>query len=139
GVLGFWVEAQVTQMERAAVDGRHAEALRRAEVLLHAFAKLEPVPNIADRELLWSAELRTLQVVERESASGRLDVAALERLDGRLHLLNRAAVPEVENFLLVDEWVARERAKTLAMRSGTGEFDVRFWRDIHPRTRRFRE
>lgn len=139
GVLGMWIDAQVVQMERAAMDGRSAETLRRAEVMLHAFAKLEPVPHLSDRRTLWSAESRTLQIVERESASGRLDPAALERLDGRLNLLNRSAVPEVENFLLVDEWVAGERQRTHAMRSGATGFDVRFWRDIRPRLHRLVE
>ncbi len=138
-MLGLWLEAQALRMENAAANGEHQAALLRAEVLLHAIAKLEPAPNFRDRRYLWDAELRALQVIERENAGGRFDPQTLRRLDARLTQLNRAPVPEVDNFLLVNEWAVRERARALEFANRAGGFDVRFWRDLYPRTQRFKE
>ncbi len=107
-MLSIWLEVLCGKMESAAKEVRHPEAARRAEVLLHAVAAMEPANTPALRGLLRDAELRTLGAIERTAASGKLDPATLQRIESRINLLNKAPVPEVENVLLLDGWAEKQ-------------------------------
>jgi Zn-dependent protease len=106
--LSIWLEVLCAKLDTAHKNQAHAETLVRAETVLHAVLSLEPALIQSDRELFRDAELRALAVIERLAATGKLDPTALQRLDSRINLLNRAPLPEVENKLLIDGWsVAR--------------------------------
>ena len=137
-VLPVWVEVQCRQMEQAANAHRAPETLRRAEVLLHVFSEIEPATSLERREMLSTAELRVLYVVEREAAAGRLDQAALARLDDRISARNVAPDPEVEGLLLVAAWAERTRLSAISDAAAQASLDPRFWRDLYPRIRTVR-
>ena len=108
GCLSVWLEVLCAKMETSTAAGRHVEAARRAEVLLHAVTSMEPALNQAERELFHDSELRTLTAIEKLVASGKLDAATLQRIEGRINQLNYAPLPEVENLLLVEGWAASQ-------------------------------
>lgn len=138
-VLAIWLEALCRQMEGASVADRGLEAVTRAEVLLYAVSRLEPVPTLGDRERLWDVEMRTLSVIERESATGRIGRTTLMRIKDRITLLSRDPVPEVDNFLLVSAWADKQRADAAEDATRSGLPEIRFWRDLYPRTHRLKE
>jgi Zn-dependent protease len=106
--ISIWLEILCAKLESAYQAQAHAEALRRAETVIYAVTSMEPALLLGDRELFRDAELRSLAVIEKLAASGKLDPASVDRLDKRISLLNIAPSPEVENKLLVDGWtVAR--------------------------------
>jgi len=139
--LSIWLESLCGRMETAVKNGQHAEALRRAELLLHGLNALEPAGLLSEREPMWDAQLRTLAAVEQLAASGKLDAATIQRLDARISALNKAPVPAVENRLLVDSWGQRQAATAMvAPKPVDGPepaFDARFWRLATPQSRRF--
>jgi hypothetical protein len=108
--LSIWLELLCGKLETATRGGKTVEATRRAEVLLFAITSLDPSPTYSGRELVRDAELRTLAAVENLAASGKLDAATLARLEGRIKLLNKAPLPEVENLLLIDGWATARGA-----------------------------
>lgn len=132
--LSLWLEVLCSKLESSRKSEAHAEALVRAETLLHAVNSLEPAMSQKDRELLCDAELRALAVVERLGASGKLDAVALDRLDKRINLLNKAPRPEVENKLLVSGWneACLDRAIGPMDRTAPGEDDgTEVWQDAY--------
>lgn len=139
--ISVWLEILCGKLEAATRDGRQPEAVRRAEVLLHAAAQMEPALTLADRELLWDAQLRTLAAVEKLSATGGLDAATRQRLETRITVLNKAPLPEVENLLLVAGWGKIKGEAYLAIQEGKAaeKIDVRFWRQANPQMWRFSE
>jgi Zn-dependent protease len=143
-VLSLWLEILCGKLDSATRDGRHAEAMRRAEVLLYGIGAMEPALTLGHRELLWDAELRTLEAVEQLAASGRLDAVTLERVKARVNALNQLPVPEVENMLLVGGWGAA-RIRILHELFGDGDGpppvigDPRFWRHAYAPLRRLAE
>lgn len=112
--LSVWMDALCGKMESATNEGRHAEAARRAEVMLHAVSSMEPPLSQEQRELFRKSEVRALSSVEALVASGKLDAATLQRIEGRINQLNKAPLPEVENLLLVEGWA------TLQMKDAFG-------------------
>lgn len=108
GHLSVWMEALCSRMESAVREGRHLEAERRAEIMLHAVSSLEPPRSQEQRELFRSSEIRALTAIETLVASGKFDATALTRLEGRINLLNKAPLPEVENLMLVEGWATRQ-------------------------------
>lgn len=144
--LSIWLELLCGKLEEATRENRHGEAIRRAEILLHAVATLEPAPTLTARELFRDTELRTLAAIEKLAASGKLDPASLQRLEARINASNKAPLPEVENSLLVSGWA---EARTLELLGWTGEgesssagpakTDARFWRHAYPRLKRMVE
>jgi Zn-dependent protease len=145
-VLSVWLEILCGKLDAATREGRLAEATRRAEVLLYGIGAMEPALTLAHRELLWNAELRTLEAVERLSASGTMDAATLQRMDSRVSALNKAPLPEVENLLLVGGWGAARMERLLGITGEAAEGDAapalpdaRFWRHAYPQVRRLAE
>jgi hypothetical protein len=102
--LSIWMEVLCARLEAAHQNNAYPEALLRAETVIHAVTSLEPAMAMGDREIFRDAELRALSVIERLAAAGELDATALQRLDSRISLLNKAPLPEVENKLLLDGW-----------------------------------
>jgi len=137
-ILPLWVEVQCLKMERIAGTGDSAETLRRAEAMLDVLNAVEPATSLERRELLASVELRVLAVLERESATGRIDPTALARLDARISARNRAPDPDVEGLLLVAAWSERTRRAALYDAAEQASLDPRFWRDLYPRVRTVR-
>ncbi len=137
-VIPVWVEVQCQQLEQAVQSKRTAETLRRAENLLQIFSSVEPATSLERRSALTDAELRVLQIVEREAASGRLDSSALARLDEKITARNVAPHPEVEGLLLVAAWAERSRISAVADAAAQASLDPRFWRDLNPRIRTVR-
>ncbi|MEK7951880.1 site-2 protease family protein [Luteolibacter soli] len=137
--LSIWLESLCARMETATKNGQHAEALRRAEILLHGLNALEPASLLSEREPMWDAQLRVLTAVDQLAASGKLDAATIQRLDARVKALNKAPVPAVESLLLVDSWGRRQAETALvAPKPADGpepEFDTRFWRLATPQSR----
>lgn len=137
-VLSVWLECLCGKLENAVRSGNHAEGLRRAEVLLHAVATLEPVGHISQRDPLWDAQLRTLTAVEQLAASGKLDAATVQRLESRVNALNTAPRPEVECLILATGWGSRQAEAVLVDPTPTDGkepvFDARFWRLATPQT-----
>jgi Zn-dependent protease len=143
-VLSIWLEILGTRLETATRDGRDLEATRRAELLLHGIGAMEPALTLDHRELLWDAELRGLEAVEKLSASGKLDTTTLKRIESRVNALNKAPLPEVENLLLVGGWGAARMTTMLALTRGQQEGaaalpEARFWRHAYPPVRRLAE
>jgi Zn-dependent protease len=135
--LDSWMTSLCGTLEATLAAGRRDEALRRAEVLLFAIASMEPALTLADRRVLWHAELRTLACVDQLAATGALPPAALQRLSTRITALNKAAVPEVENLLLVGGWGKARSQDYFALQDGRlpESFDLRFWRQAAPALR----
>ena len=134
--LSLWLEVLCGKLEAAAKEGRHAEASRRAEVLLYAVASMEPANLPAVRALLRDAELRTLACIERTAASGKLNSATLQRIESRINLLNKAPLPEVENVLLIDGWTERQAARSFGASGPAGnKSGGRAWKDLYARAR----
>ena len=106
--LSAWLKILCGRMEAATREGRLVEAARRAEVILHAASSLEPPCNQDQREMVRDAEMRALTSIETLAASGKLDLATLTRIEGRINQLNKAPLPEVENLLLVEGWATRQ-------------------------------
>jgi hypothetical protein len=102
--IPIWMEVLCARLEAAHRNKAYPEALLRAETVLHAVTSMEPAMTQGDREIFRDAELRALGVIERLAAAGKLDATALQRLDNRISLLNKAPLPEVENKLLLDGW-----------------------------------
>jgi len=143
-VLSVWLEILCGKLESATRNGRVPEATRRAELLLHGLGAMEPALTLAHREVLWSAELRTLAEVEKLSATGKIDATTLQRIESRVNALNKAPLPEVDNLLLVGGWGAAqaERVAKITLReedSGPLLGDARFWRQVYPEVRRLSE
>ena len=104
--ISAWFEVLCGRLEFAHGQGLHAESLLRAEAILHGVASMEPALIQSDRALFRDAELRSLAVIERLAAAGKLDPATIQRIESRIGLLNKIPVPEVENKLLVEGWSA---------------------------------
>ncbi len=100
--FSIWMNALTTRMEKAGEDGRGAEALRRAEMLLYARGAMEPAATLPIRRALWDSELRCYDVLEKLAADSQMDEATLGRIIARLTALNKNPVPAVEGRLLVD-------------------------------------
>ena len=115
GVLSAWLELLCGKMEGATREGRQPEAARRAEVMLHIITSLEPAPSQFARESIRDAELRALASIEKQAASGKLDAATIQRIEGRINQLNKAPLPEVENKLLVEGWTMRQIGPAFAV------------------------
>lgn len=137
-VLPAWVEVQCLQMERAGIRGNSAEALERAETMLGILSHVEPATSLERRELLAAVELRVLGVIERETASGRLDAATIGRLDAKISSRNCSPNPDIEGLLLVAAWAERSRLAAIYDAAQQASLDPRFWRDLYPRIRTVR-
>jgi Zn-dependent protease len=133
--LSVWFDVLTMQMESACLSDRDDEAVRRAEVILHAASKMEPVPTLFDRERLQDFEQSALTVIEHESALGKVDSKRLRGIRDRINLLNKDAVPEVDNYLLVESAAERKRTEEQLKMESRRPLNVCFWRDIPNRTR----
>jgi len=139
--LSVWLEILCGRMEAATKAGRHVDASRRAEVLLHAVTSIEPANTMAVRELLWDTEMRTLSCIEKTVASGKLDPATLQRIEGRINLLNKAPLPEVENVVLTTGWMGRQTANWFGEKGTTADKNASDgnsdWQFMYGRIRHF--
>lgn len=100
--FAIWMNALTTRMEKAEEEGRGAEALRRAEMLLYARGAMEPAATLRIRRALWDSELRCYDAIEKLAAAGQFDEATLSRINARLTALGKNLVPAIEGRLLVD-------------------------------------
>lgn len=121
GSLSVWLELLCGKMEGATREARQPEASRRAEVMLHIISSLEPAPSQLARETLRDAEFRALACIEKQAASGKLDAATVQRIEGRINQLNKAPLPEVENKLLVEGWAMHRMGPVAAMPEDSSE------------------
>ena len=148
--LSLWLEIQNEKLKSAQKQNRIPTAIRRAEIMLHAVATMEPALTLADRELLWDAELRTLTVIENIVASSNLDPQILSRLEARITALTKPPIPEVDNLLLVGAWGKRQSEKIDTLLKETPDepeeadshekpADPRFWRHVYPQVRQLSE
>jgi len=145
--FGIWMNALCTRVEKALDEGRGAEASRRAEMLLHARATMEPAATLRIRRTLWDSELRCYDALEKLGATGQLDEATLVRLDARLNALAKNPVPAVENRLLVDGniWMDGPGSAFDAEALVADEMepekteDTRFWRSVSEHRNRILE
>jgi len=139
-VVSVWMECLSGKMEAAIHNANHAEALRRAELLLHGLSSLEPVSIITQREPQWDAQLRTLTAVEQLTASGKLDAATIQRLEARVNALNKIPRGDLEGFLLLNSWGLRQSETAMMdVEPDDGKepvFDARFWNLATPQTLR---
>ncbi|WP_367874301.1 hypothetical protein [Luteolibacter sp. Populi] len=140
-----WMGALCGKMESALHENRGPEAVRRAEVLLHIRATMEPAHTLGIRKILWKTEQTTLDAIEELAAAGELDEAAISRTEARITALNKVPVPEVENRLLVDGGIWNGITDTTPHDAESildGSLpavldDARFWRRVHERRQAF--
>lgn len=103
-----WLEIANRRMESAMSSGRVPEAVRRAEVVMHAVQQLEPATSFEDRKYLWDAQARALDVAAKANASGLMGAEERKRLEVRINGLRRGHDAEVEAYLLVMGWYAQQ-------------------------------
>lgn len=104
----FWLETGCLALDSAVAENRNPEALRRAEILLHALHALTPADSHQTRERCDSTQIRVLKAVASLNGKGAIPPDMQTKLRGRIELLRTAPKADQEAFLLADGWSDKE-------------------------------